>query len=121
MIRFGIPIFDNTKKKRGIVILNYLGDQLIASIREASQLAAGDIMLVNSDGYWLCSPNRADEWGFMIEKRKDCKFSSDFPEAWETISSSDVCQIYNKNGLFTSATVYPLQEGLKSSSGSIIG
>jgi hypothetical protein len=112
MIRFGIPVFDNTKKKRGIVILNYLGNRLIASIREAGQLSVGDIMLVNSDGYWLCSPRKADEWGFMLEKRKHRKFSLDFSEAWKNISSSDVCQIYNENGLFTSATIYPLKKGL---------
>jgi diguanylate cyclase (GGDEF)-like protein len=118
MIRFGVPVFDHTQKKRGIVILNYLGDRLIGSIREAGRLSVGDIMLINSDGYWLCSPNSADEWGFMIEKRKNRKFSFGFSEAWENISSSDVCQIYNENGLFTSATIYPLKEEFSSSSGS---
>ncbi len=118
MIRFGTPVFDHTKKKRGIVILNYLGDRLIASIREAGQLSDGDIMLVNADGYWFCSPEKADEWGFMIEKRKNRKFSIDFPEAWKNISSSNTCQISNEKGLFTAATVWPLSKELTSSSGS---
>lgn len=118
MIRFGMPVFDHTERKRGIVILNYLGNRLIASIRETGKLSIGDIMLVNSDGYWLCGPKKADEWGFMLEKRKHRKFSLDFPQAWESISSSAVCQIYNENGLFTSATIYPLKEGLNPSSGS---
>ncbi len=118
MIRFGVPVFDHTEKKRGIVILNYLGGRLIAAIKQAGDLASGDIMLVNSDGYWLCSPNREDEWGFMLTERKTRKFQLDFPDAWESISTTDVGQVSNNNGLFTYATIYPLAEGLVSSSGS---
>jgi len=118
MIRFGVPILDDKDKKRGVIILNYLGGKLIESLKEVATLSLGNIMLVNSDAYWLCSPVEDDEWGFMLKKRHDRKFSISFPEAWNEISFSDSCQIYNKNGLFTSATVYPLREGLKSSSGS---
>jgi diguanylate cyclase (GGDEF)-like protein len=77
-------------------------------------------MLVNSEGYWLCSPIQDDEWGFMIKERNNRKFSLNYPKAWKEILSLDSCQIYNKNGLFTSATIYPLREGLKSSTGSAI-
>ncbi len=118
MIRFGVPVFDNTKRKRGIVILNYLGDRLIAAIRQAGQLSVGDTMLVNSDGYWLCSPKHTDAWGFMIAERKQRKFSLDFPAAWKTISAADGGQINNENGLFTFRTIYPLKEDFSSSSGS---
>jgi diguanylate cyclase (GGDEF)-like protein len=118
MIRFGVPVFDGANMKRGVIILNYLGDKLIKSIKDAARLSTGEIMLVNSDGYWLYSPVKNDEWGFMIKERSDRKFSIDFPQAWNEIRSSDNCQIYNANGLFTSATVYPLTAGLKSSSGS---
>lgn len=121
MIRFGVPVFDNAGRKRGIVILNYLGDRFITPIRVESRLSYGDIMLVNSDGYWLCSPNEADEWGFMIEERKGRKFSTDFPEEWGNISSSEAVQISNAKGLFTSATVYPFKEGLDSGTGSSEG
>ena len=118
MIRFSVPVFDNEDKKRGVIVLNYLGEKLISSLREAATLSSGNIMLVNSDGYWLCSPIQDDEWGFIIKKRNNRKFSLSFPEAWNEILTADDCQIYNKNGLFTAATIYPLREGLKSSTGS---
>ena len=104
----------------GVIIFNYLGGKLIDSLREAATLALGNIMLVNAEGYWLCSPIKDDEWGFMIKERNNRKFSLSYPKAWKEISSSDSYQIYNKNGLFTSATIYPLREGLKSSTGSAI-
>jgi diguanylate cyclase (GGDEF)-like protein len=120
MIRFGVPIFDNEKNKRGVIIFNYLGRKLIDSLKDAATLSLGNIMLVNSEGYWLCSPIQDDEWGFMIKERNNRKFSLNYPKAWKEILSLDSCQIYNKNGLFTSATIYPLREGLKSSTGSAI-
>jgi diguanylate cyclase (GGDEF)-like protein len=79
---------------------------------------AGLIMLVNPDGYWICSPVKENEWGFMFKERAGKKFSSGFPQAWNIIISSKLSQIHNKKGLFTSATIFPLREGLKSSSGS---
>ncbi len=51
MIRFGTPVFDSNGNKRGIIVLNYLGEKLINAIKQASKLSLGDIMLVNSDSY----------------------------------------------------------------------
>jgi diguanylate cyclase len=120
MIRFGVPIFNDKNKKSGVIILNYLGSKLISSIEEAGKSSLGDTMLVNPNGYWLCSPNKDDEWGFMIKERNKRKFSIRYPLVWNEILSSDSCQIHRSDGLFTSATVYPLRAGLKSSSGSAL-
>jgi len=118
MIRFGIPVFNNNGQKRGVVLLNYLGNQMLESIKKAAKLSAGNIMLVNSNGHWLYSPDPKDEWGFMIKDRIDKTFLARFPEAWKHISGSQQTQFNTGNGLFTSATIYPFLEGLKSSSGS---
>lgn len=121
MIRFGTPVFDSRQKKRGIVLLNYLGRGMLSSITEASTLSPGRTMLLNRDGFWLLSPDKENEWGFMIESRKDKKFSKAYPEAWRKILASDTCQIENAHGLFTCATIYPLRQTMgkiKSSSGS---
>jgi len=116
MIRFGVTVFDKARQKRGVVILNYLGSQLIESVRQAGELSAGDTMLANSDGFWLCSPQPEDEWGFMFEARKRRRFSNDFPDSWKRIATSELDQIHNRNGLFTSATVYPLKNRARASS-----
>ncbi|MDA3915731.1 MAG: hypothetical protein PF690_01975 [Deltaproteobacteria bacterium] len=107
MIRFGIPVFNTIGQKRGVVLLNYLGNQMLESIKKAAKLSGENIMLLNSDGYWLCSPNQQDEWGFMIKDREDKTFPARFPEAWKHISGSQQTQFHTGNGLFTSATIYP--------------
>jgi PAS domain S-box-containing protein len=118
MIRFGTPLFDRNEKKRGIVILNYYGKVLIDALKEVSKSTPGDIMLVNSDGYWLLNPNPELEWGFMFSERKEKIFQSTFPEAWKKILTDEKGQFSTAKGLFTYKTIYPLLEGWRSSSGS---
>ena len=118
MIRLATPVFDRENQKRGVVVLNYLGNRLLKAIKESSEMSSGDFMLVNSDGYWLSNPDSGNEWGFMFADKKDRKFSSDFPDVWKKILSSQETQIENEKGLFTSATVYPVMEDFRSSTGS---
>ncbi|MBW1813913.1 MAG: GGDEF domain-containing protein [Deltaproteobacteria bacterium] len=117
MIRFGTPVFDNARQKRGIIILNYLGSKLIQNIKETSQLSEGTIMLVNSEGYWLIGANPEDEWGFMFDGKKNQKFKSAFPDRWLMISAEDSFQLHDKDGLFTFTTIYPLSREIRSSTG----
>ena len=118
MIRLGLPVFDGKNRKRGVVVLNYLGDRLLKTLKEIAEMSPGNFMLVNSDGYWLCSPDADDEWGFMFRERKDRKFSSDFPDVWKKILLSQSTQIESKKGLFTSTTVHPVMKSFRSSTGS---
>ncbi len=120
MIRFGVSVSDKKGHKRGVLLLNYLGNHMLRSIKETGEASVGNIMLVNSDGYWLLSPDSEDEWGFMIKEREHKTFPARFPEAWKQIKGNEIVQIYNNKGLFTSLTIYPLYpllEGLQSSSG----
>ncbi|MEE9524552.1 MAG: ATP-binding protein, partial [Thermodesulfovibrionales bacterium] len=71
-----------------------------------------------SDGYWLKGEKREDEWGFMYKDRKDLTFPNRFPDAWPLIVGTGSEQLLNTDGLFTFATVYPLFEGMRSSTGS---
>ena len=121
MIRFGTPVFDSHGKKRGIVLLNYLGAKLIHNLEMAHGKAPGQVMLLNSDGFWLKGPKPEDEWGFMFTSRSEYvnrTFGNAFPDVWQSISSAESGQIYTADGLFTFETVYPLLEAQKSSTGS---
>lgn len=115
MLRFATPVFDKNNNKQGIVLLNYLGDNLLQKIRKLSVKNSYDIMLLNQKGFWLHSSNPTDEWGFMLEDRKDKTFGKRFPTEWETINSHNNGQFYTDNGLFTFNTVYPLTNEHKSS------
>ena len=116
VIRFGTPIFDSHGQKQGIVLLNYLADNMLLNFEEI--FAGYDRgMLLDSDGYWLKGLTPEDEWGFMLQDRSDRTFGNDFPEAWQKIYASESGRVYTANGLFTWATIYPLLEGHKASTG----
>ena len=112
MIRFGVPIYDGHRRKRGAIVLNYLGTNILSRMREIAALFPGNIMLVNADGYWLCSPSPADDWGFMLEGRENRQFKTAYPHVWRKISTSGAGQVHNEKGLFTDDTIYPIPEGI---------
>jgi|GEM_PF-815671 len=118
MIRLGTPVFDLQGRKRGIVLLNYFGELLIQDIKRAAAHSPGYFMLLNPQGYWLCSPRREDQWGFMYQGRRDCTFSRAYPEAWKRIRAADSGQFETPAGLFTFVTVWPIGPRMKSSTDS---
>ncbi len=118
IIRFGTPIFDKTDNKRGIVMFNYLAEDLIRDIEQLTQLLPGQCMMLNSGGYWLINnANPEMEWGFMFEHGEDLTMKVQDPKTWEIISSADTGQFKNSKGLYTFVTVYPLIQGWHSSTG----
>lgn len=110
MIRFGTPILDAHGRKRGVVILNYLGDKLLHDIDKMHVGIKHHTLLLNPDGFWLKGLKHEDEWGFMHEDGKNRTFGNAFPEAWQRISNEESGQFCDEDGLFTFATVYPLLE-----------
>ena len=119
-IRFGTPIFDTSGRKQGIIVFNYLAENLIRNLKELSSGSPGQHMLLNRDGYWLVSDTAADEWGFMYENKRQKTFGNSYPEAWRTINAADNGQFITSDGLFTFATVHPLSSVAESlSAGSI--
>ncbi len=118
MIRFGTPVFDSQGKKQGIVLFNYLASNLLQRIDRVGDVSLGDEMLLNPQGFWLLAPNEEEEWGFMFKGRSEVSFASSYPREWQLMVEQGQGQLQTDNGLFTYLTIYPLQEGFISSSGS---
>ena len=118
MIRFGTPIVDHRGRKRGIILLNYLGNTLIENMKRLSGNSIGSFMLVNAQGYWLKGVNPEDEWGFMFEDREKVTLAHRDRDAWQIISANDASQFRNPQGLYTHATIWPLNRNMLSSTGS---
>ena len=109
MIRLGTPVFDGQGRKRGIVLINYFGKELIHDFSTAVANIADHMMLLNSDGYWLHHPDPKLEWGFMLDHQQ--KFGKLFPNTWKRITGAEAGQFLDSDGLFTFDTVYPVREG----------
>ncbi len=108
MLRIGTPVYESTGKKKGVLLLNYLGDRLINNFRQATSNIADHVALLDNDGYWLSSPDRKEEWGFMFDKK--ATFGTAHPEAWKKIHASESGQFINHQGMFTFTTIRPFQQ-----------
>lgn len=107
-IRFGTPIADAAGSKRGIVVINYLGENLLRQMRQASVNAQGDLMLLNAQGYWLLAPDANDEWGFQLGSEPDRSFAERLPEAWSRMAAQREGQFQDSTGVYTFLSVDPM-------------
>ncbi len=105
VIRIGTPVFDREKRKRGIVLLNYFGQELFDAISQTSAHLEGSAMLLNNQGYWLFNDDAEKEWGFMLPERKAENFAEIYPEEWQQILRQKTGQIETSHGLFTFAMI----------------
>jgi len=119
MIRFGTPVFDHEGNRHGVILLNYLGKPLIDRFVRTHLLNPDRSHLLNADGYWLHGTSSNDEWGFMFSDRKNRTFAHKFPQEWKQIIAAESGQFQTEKGLYTFATVHPMKEGWKSSSGAV--
>ncbi|BHH84535.1 hybrid sensor histidine kinase/response regulator [Desulforhopalus sp. 52FAK] len=119
MLRVGQVVVDNQGNKLGAVILNYKGQEMLDKIHNWALTQPGDLMLLNSEGYWLHGKNREQEWGFMFPGRKSFCLKTIAPDLWNnSIDGGETGQVTTEDGLFTFTTVRPLRKGYVSSTGS---
>ena len=109
MIRFTTPIFEDGKMQ-GMVILNYLAQDILNKLEQEKSTTLGQTFLLNAQGYWLKSTKPQDEWGFMYEEGKNITFENRFPEVWKQISNLETGQLNTPHGLFSFTTIYPLED-----------
>ncbi len=110
VIRFGTPIFDSTGRKRGIVLVNLLGDDLIRQFNHIRANPQARLMLLNRDGFWLSGGSTKDEWGATSNGVGGRTIGDVFPDAWRSISAAESGQFQGAGGLFSFTTVCPLEE-----------
>ncbi len=108
MIRLATPVFDSQGKRRGLIVLNYLGGILLSRISELAQSSHGEISLLNSEGYWIRGPSPEMEWGFMYPFQRDRTFARQNPAVWAWAQALPAGQIWSGDGLFTVSRVEPI-------------
>jgi diguanylate cyclase (GGDEF)-like protein len=105
MIRIGTPVFDEAGNKRGILILNLPGRQILDYLDALSGVSSRRVMLVDGHGYFLDAPDPDMEWGFMFPDKEPTGFAWSFPEAWQRIVPGYRDQFFLDGGLFTFTNV----------------
>ncbi|MCK5091730.1 MAG: GAF domain-containing protein, partial [Gammaproteobacteria bacterium] len=109
-IRLATTVLYGQGKKRGVIVLNYLGSSLMRVLKEVETGIEDHAMILNADGYWLGDPRA--EHGLT--------FKNQFPEAWKRIAKADGGSFYKGKGLFAFATVYPQREVWKLTTGATV-
>jgi methyl-accepting chemotaxis protein len=105
MIRFVTPYMNKYGQLDGLIVFNYLGENLIEDLREADQSHISQIQLVNSNGYYLYNEDSTKDWAFMRNEEKG--FFKDYPDAWEKIQENNISEFSSKNGYFKIIPVNP--------------
>lgn len=107
MLRLATPVADRHGVKKGIVIINYLGQAMIDRFIADSSVGDGHVSLLDGAGFWLHAANPADEWGFMFNDATR-NMGHRFPASWARMKVSHG-QFMDENGLWTFESVYPLR------------
>ncbi len=105
VVRFATLLFNPQGQKKGILVLNLMGDKLIRSFQQAAIDISDHLHLTNASGFWLSSPRAVDEWGFVLGHQRS--LSDSYPRAWQSILEQDAGQLDYGTGLYTFTTVYP--------------
>jgi PAS domain S-box-containing protein len=85
MLRYATPAVDGQGERRGVMVLNYLGQHLLERLRGAGAPLGIDFWLINQDGDWLIGPDPHQEWGFMFPERANAGFAQRYPEVWQPL------------------------------------
>ncbi len=104
MLRIATPVFEQGEKK-GILIINFLAQELIAELEKRIQFNADtspiSLNFINRDGYWFFGVPDEKLWGFMFDGRKDESVAKINPELWTIMESSTAGHYYAGPGLYS--------------------
>ncbi len=105
VLRLGTPVFDQKGEKAGIMLFNYLVDNLFKRFDDISRSSTGELMLLNANGYWLYNRSNANTWGFMYEGKKDQNMERQHPDTWNRVSMYNDGTFFTDDGLFIFTTI----------------
>lgn len=111
MLRFALPLIGSEDKRYGIIIFNYLANDLLVNLpKHHSQNSYCCRVLLNEEGFWLYSSvNHRLPFRFMFPEMEQITFLDHYPQAGKTIYSVDEGVVVTDRGIFIWNTIYPEQ------------
>lgn len=101
MIRLITPVLNERNKQEGLLVLNYLGQNILENLKAIDANNVYSLWLINNDGYWIHGVDHDKKWRFMLQDdRPDIQFSTQYNTAWERISKFDRGIVNNEKGKF---------------------
>jgi diguanylate cyclase (GGDEF)-like protein/PAS domain S-box-containing protein len=117
-IRLGIPLFNSRGEKAGVLLLNFLAQELLDTVFAVTDGTHGHTDLLNSQGYWLMSGDNTDR-AFSFMFGHEDTFADHFPTVWQQALGEGSGQTLSNDHLFSWQTVHALEQGVTSGSGTV--
>jgi len=105
IVRTASPVFDQQGNKRGVIIINLNASALFTQLKGDAQNTAGELMLLNENGYWMFGRERDAAWAFMFPEYKDRTIEKYYPGIWQKIAGNDQGAFLSPYGYFIFDTV----------------
>jgi signal transduction histidine kinase len=105
VLRLATPVFDLDGAKRGILIFNFLGAQILEPLQSSAKQLPGWTALVNHQGYYLEAPDPDRSWGFMFDRKPT--FAHEHSVAWEAMKHVEQGSLLDREGMFTYHAIAP--------------
>lgn len=104
MLRIASTIFDENDQLLGVIVVNYLAENLFHDIETQ---ASNDITfsVINEDGYFLHNANTEMEFGFMYDDKLNLTFENEFGFDIFESTGADVTEVDYENMIFASVLV----------------
>jgi len=100
MIRFLTPVFSKEGENIGVGIINYNGKKILNIIDKLNVHKGEEIYLINHDGYYLKADSEEKEWGFMFPEKEHFRFSTEYPDVWDSMLKHKDQKVLNDSGEF---------------------
>lgn len=100
-IRFATPISDAGGQRRGVYVINVLGQGLIDDIQRSAPQVAHRLRMIDARGYWLKAEQPDVEWGFQLPNRSGATLAATDAALWARMSSKADGQERRAGGLIT--------------------
>ncbi len=111
ILRFATPVFDKTGKNKGLVIVNYLGKNILDDLKNSSDPEKGkSYFITNNSSYYLMHEDAEKEWGFMFDEKKSVNLKNEHPELWNGIEKNMSGQLLIDNTLYTYIKIDPTED-----------
>ena len=104
VIRLITPL--RTESPQSLLVLNYLGTQLLQKLVEVTSGMRGQYLLLNGDGEYLLAPESGSAWGWMLGHHRS--FASEHPEAWQVVQRERQGLHQSDRGLYAFRWLDPL-------------
>jgi signal transduction histidine kinase len=101
VLRFATAVFDAAGERRGLLVLNYLGIELLNQIGAVA--IPGSTLLLKSDGEYLLGLRSEDAWGWMLGHERT--FARQFPAEWAEMRQRDIPATISDHGYFVARPI----------------